>query len=83
MGTEARDEIRMMAEFIARHPELNDGFQYYEMGRVEKMESWWKKYYALMKDDQASHFFMNNSKKQIQRFAWSWSYPGLSTLHLH
>ena len=72
-----------MADFIGRHPELTDGFEYYQMDRVSKMESWWKKYHALMKDDKASKFFMTNSSMLIQRFAWSWCYAGLSTLHLH
>ena len=63
MGPEATNDIRIMAEFIQRHPELNDGFEFYEMTRVEKMESWWKKYNALIKDKEASTFFFDNSKK--------------------
>ena len=83
MGKEAKKDIALMADFIGRHPELTDGFEYYQMDRVSKMESWWKKYHALMKDDKASKFFMTNSSMLIQRFAWSWCYAGLSTLHLH
>ena len=34
MGKEAKEDIAVMADFIERHPELTDGFEYYQMDRV-------------------------------------------------
>ena len=83
LGPETVQRIKMMADFNARHPELSDGFKYYEMSRADKAESWWKKYSALMKDEKMHVVFTQNSEKLDLRFSWSWCYQGLSQLHLH
>ena len=31
MGKEAKKDIALMADFIGRHPELTDGYEYYQM----------------------------------------------------
>ena len=53
--------MRLMGDFAERNPELNDGYEYYSMSRVEKLESWWKKFNVVMKDDKAHTFFTSNS----------------------
>lgn len=51
-----------MVEFMKKNPELDGGFEYYEMSREEKMERWWKINHEMMKDDQAHRNFTKNSK---------------------
>ena len=82
-GPDAVEQIAMVADFNRRHPELVDGFEYYEMSREEKFKSWWRKYHAVMKDEKAHIFFTNNSQRKDHRFQWAWAYPGLSLLALH
>ena len=53
------------------------------MTRTEKMESWWKKYYAMMKDGKAHTIFTENSKREEMLFSPTNAFPGSSPLALH
>jgi len=77
------NEMQDMVNFMKKHPEAGDGFDYYEMNREEKMEHWWKRFNVVMKDDEYHRLFTKHSDRDGYMFNWHYMYHGVSPLHLH
>lgn len=82
-GEQMVKDMQEMADFMKKHPEAGDDFNFYEMTRQEKMEHWWKRFQVVMDDDQYCKFFTENSNRDGYNFDWHYMYHGVSPLHLH
>jgi hypothetical protein len=84
-GKMVRDKIHKISDFIDRTPEVRTPMSWYHMTREQKMEESWRRFNVIMKDDEMSKVFTENSDFSENHFEFCWSYmfPSSSLLHLH
>ena len=84
-GKMVRDKIHKISDFIDKTPEVRTPMSWYHMTREQKMEESWRRFNVIMKDDEMSKVFTENSDFSENHFEFCWSYmfPSSSLLHLH
>ena len=64
-GTDLVEFVNKWHDYIAEHPEIQSGIDYYEMTRDEKFRLWWRRYRHIMEHEQTHEHFSKNSSKQF------------------
>ena len=82
-GPELTRFIEELARVIEQQPEMQSGFDYYEMTRQEKMAVWWKRYKTFLLSPQARHYLTEEKGAAPGHSSWSVMFPGVSPLALH
>ena len=77
------EEFEVYEKLVKKHPQIQSGFEYYELTREEKFKVWWDRLKVVMADDEFRYLITSNSVKKCKYYNWFYGFPGTNPMTLH